>query len=146
MKKDASRLKCDTSFSFADNCKSVRGDNDFRRRYLFDSTCFSCFSRKIVPITLKSKDVHTVRLDRFYFLTRQTFFTLSHFFLATACRQKMPTWWKKYFCRRICRQVQAIVNLAVFKSTKKWAEKLDSKGLTKFKRYGIIKKNIQANE
>ena len=94
MKKDASRLKCDTPFSFADNCKSVRGDNDFRRRYLFDSTCFSCFSRKIVPITLKSKDVHTVRLDRFYFLTRQTFFTLSHFFLATTCRQKMPTWWK----------------------------------------------------
>lgn len=99
-------------------CKSVRGDNDFRRRYLFESTCFSCFSRKIVPIALKSKGIHTVRLDRFYFLTRQTFFTLSHFFLATACRQKMPTRWKKYFCRRICRRVQAIVNLAVFKSTK----------------------------
>ena len=140
MKKDASRLKCDTPFSFADNCKSVRGDNDFRRRYLFDSTCFSCFSRKIVPIALKNKDVHTVRLDRFYFLTRQTFFMLSHFFLATACRQKMPTWWKKCFCRRICRRVQAIVNLAVFKPTKKWAEKTWLTSLDKNQEVGYNKK------
>lgn len=36
------------STTFFRCCKSVRGDNDFRRRYLFESTCFSCFSRKIV--------------------------------------------------------------------------------------------------